>query len=55
MSLTCFSRPGIMPGYLEKVHDAMMGRSWRGKVTGVRHIVQVQKVTTALDLVRLAL
>ncbi len=52
IQLTCVFRPRIMPGHLVEVHDAMMGRSWRGKVTGVRHAIQVPKVTTVLDIVR---
>ncbi len=52
VSLTCIFIPAIMPGQLVEVHDAMMGRSWRGKVTSVGHEVNGVVLTTALELVR---
>ncbi len=52
ISLTCVHRPGIMPGDLAEVHDALMGKSWRGKVVGVSHSTQGPVTTTSLDLVR---
>ncbi|MBF0629540.1 MAG: hypothetical protein HQL89_00950 [Magnetococcales bacterium] len=52
VSLTCVHRPGIMPGDLVKIHDAMMGRSWVGKVTGVRHDVRFSVMTTSLEVAR---
>ncbi|MBF0448825.1 MAG: hypothetical protein HQL67_11545 [Magnetococcales bacterium] len=52
VSLTCIFIPGIMPGQLVEVHDAMMGRSWRGKVTSVGHEVNGVVLTTALELIR---
>ncbi|MBF0422628.1 MAG: hypothetical protein HQL73_06520 [Magnetococcales bacterium] len=52
IQLTCVFRPGIMPGHLIEVHDAMMGRSWRGQVTGVQHVIHVPKVTTVIDILR---
>ena len=52
ISLTCIFIPAIMPGQLVEVHDAMMGRSWRGKVTSVGHEVNGVVLTTALELIR---
>jgi hypothetical protein len=52
VSLTCIFISGIMPGQLVEVHDAMMGRSWRGKVTSVAHEVNGIVLTTALELIR---
>jgi hypothetical protein len=52
MSLTCIHRPRVMPGHLVEVHDALMGRSWRGKVTSVAHEANGAVTTTALNLVR---
>jgi hypothetical protein len=28
-------RPGVMPGQLAEVHDALQGKSWRGKITSM--------------------
>jgi len=52
VQISCVFRPGIAPGHLVEIHDAMMGRSWRGKVTGVRHTVVVPKVITSIDILR---
>ncbi|MBF0340925.1 MAG: hypothetical protein HQL95_08190 [Magnetococcales bacterium] len=52
VSLTCLHRPGFMPGQLVEVHDALMGRSWRGKITSVSHSAQGNKLTTSLELLR---
>ncbi|MBF0445769.1 MAG: hypothetical protein HQL68_09265 [Magnetococcales bacterium] len=52
VSLTCIFTQGIMPGQLVEVHDAMMGRSWRGKVTSVDHEVNGVVLTTDLELIR---
>ena len=52
VSLTCVFIKEIMPGQLVEVHDAMMGRSWRGKVTSVGHEVNGVVLTTTLELVR---
>jgi hypothetical protein len=52
VSLTCLFIPAIMPGQLVEVHDAMMGRSWRGKITSVAHEVNGAVLTTALELIR---
>jgi hypothetical protein len=52
VSLTCIFIPAIMPGQLVEVHDAMMGKSWIGKVTAVAHSVNGVVLTTALELVR---
>jgi hypothetical protein len=52
VSLTCIHRPGIMPGHLVEVHDALMGRSWRGKVVSVSHEANGPVLTTSLNLVR---
>ncbi|MBF0383964.1 MAG: hypothetical protein HQL69_23350 [Magnetococcales bacterium] len=51
-SLTCIFIPAIMPGQLVEVHDAMMGRSWRGKVTSVGHEVNGVVLITNMELVR---
>ncbi len=50
--LTCLHRPGFMPGQLVEVHDALMGQSWRGKITSVSHTAQGSKLTTSLELLR---
>ncbi|MBF0155170.1 MAG: hypothetical protein HQL64_15635 [Magnetococcales bacterium] len=52
VSLTCLHRPGFMPGQLVEVHDALMGRSWRGKITSVSHSAKGNKLTSSLELVR---
>ncbi|MBF0295682.1 MAG: hypothetical protein HQL96_10885 [Magnetococcales bacterium] len=52
VSLTCLHRPGFMPGQLVEVHDALMGRSWRSKITSVSHSAQGNKLTTSLELLR---
>ncbi|MBF0153993.1 MAG: hypothetical protein HQL64_09670, partial [Magnetococcales bacterium] len=54
VSLTCLHRPGLMPGQLVEVHDALMGRSWRGKITSVSHSAQGNKLITSLELLRYA-
>ncbi|MBF0182527.1 MAG: hypothetical protein HQM03_21125 [Magnetococcales bacterium] len=50
--LSCLHRPGFMPGQLVEVHDALMGRSWRGKITSVSHSAQGNKLITSLELLR---
>jgi len=52
VSLTCLHRPGLLPGQLVEVHDALMGQTWRGKVTSVGHAAQGPKLITSLELQR---
>lgn len=52
VSLICLHRPGFMPGQLIEVHDALMGQSWRGKITGVSHNAQGARLITSLEVVR---
>ncbi|MBF0108775.1 MAG: hypothetical protein HQL76_06330 [Magnetococcales bacterium] len=52
VSLTCLHRPGFMPGQLVEVHDALMGLSWRGKITSVSHFAAGAKLITSLELLR---
>ena len=52
IALTCVHRPGIMPGQIVEVHDALMGRSWRGKITGVSHEAFGPRITTSLEVLR---
>ncbi|MBF0128092.1 MAG: hypothetical protein HQM02_12895, partial [Magnetococcales bacterium] len=52
VSLTCLHRPGFMPGQLVEVHDALMGRSWRGKITSVSHAAQGVRLVTSLEVLR---
>ena len=52
VSLTCLHRPGFMPGQLVEVHDALMGQSWRGKITSVSHSAQGNRLTTSLEILR---
>ncbi|HAT51483.1 MAG: hypothetical protein HQL07_01360 [Nitrospirae bacterium] len=52
VSLTCIHRPGIMPGDLVQIHDALMGSSWIGKVSGVRHNIAASAMTTHLEILR---
>ncbi|MBF0421884.1 MAG: hypothetical protein HQL73_02710 [Magnetococcales bacterium] len=52
ITIVCIHRPGVMPGQLVEVHDAMMGASWRGKITGVSHTADGKKLTTQLDILR---
>ncbi|MBF0171656.1 MAG: hypothetical protein HQK87_11340, partial [Nitrospinae bacterium] len=54
VSLTCVHRPGISPGQIVEIHDALMGRSWRGKVTGVAHEAIGPRITTSLEVARVA-
>ncbi|MBF0174145.1 MAG: hypothetical protein HQL83_11970 [Magnetococcales bacterium] len=52
VSLSCLHRPGFMPGQLVEVHDALMGQSWRGKITSVSHSAAGAKLITSLELLR---
>ncbi|MBF0370318.1 MAG: hypothetical protein HQL52_12770 [Magnetococcales bacterium] len=52
VSLTCVHRPGIMPWQVVEVHDALMGRSWRGKLTSVSHEATGGRITTSLEILR---
>ncbi|MBF0162075.1 MAG: hypothetical protein HQL88_07280 [Magnetococcales bacterium] len=52
VSLVCLHRSGFMPGQLVEVHDALMGRSWRGKVTSVSHSAAGPRLTTTLELLK---
>lgn len=52
VSLTCIHRTGLLPGQLVEVHDAMMGQTWRGKVTSVGHAAAGPKLVTSLELLR---
>ncbi|MBF0612589.1 MAG: hypothetical protein HQL55_15810 [Magnetococcales bacterium] len=52
ISITCIHRPGILPGHLVEVHDALMGQTWRGKITSVSHAAEGPKLTTALEILR---
>ncbi|MBF0625380.1 MAG: hypothetical protein HQL82_11320 [Magnetococcales bacterium] len=52
ISLTCLHRPGLLPGQLVEVHDAMMGQTWCGKVTGVTHAAAGPRLTTTLEILR---
>ncbi|ABK43790.1 hypothetical protein Mmc1_1279 [Magnetococcus marinus MC-1] len=54
VALTCVHRPEIMPGQIIEVHDALMGRSWRGKVTGVHHEAVGPRTITSLEVARVA-
>jgi hypothetical protein len=46
-------RPGVSPGQLVEVHDALQGRSWRGKVVDVSHNIQRTQIWTQLTVERL--
>ncbi|MEO5350048.1 MAG: hypothetical protein H7836_10410 [Magnetococcus sp. YQC-3] len=52
VSLVCLHRPGLMPGQLVEIHDALMGHSWRGKVTSVSHSAVGQRLTSTLEVLR---
>ncbi|MBF0341888.1 MAG: hypothetical protein HQL95_13135 [Magnetococcales bacterium] len=52
VSMTCLYRPGFMPGQLVEVHDALIGQSWRGKITSVSHAAQWAKLITSLEILR---
>ncbi|MBF0602127.1 MAG: hypothetical protein HQL07_00370 [Nitrospirae bacterium] len=52
VSLTCLHRPGFEPGQLVEVHDALMGQSWRGKITSVSHAAGGTRLITSLELLR---
>jgi hypothetical protein len=54
ISLTCVHRRGVMPGQIVEIHDALMGRSWRGKVTGVAVDATGPRITTSLEVQRVA-
>ncbi|MBF0310536.1 MAG: hypothetical protein HQL56_13505 [Magnetococcales bacterium] len=51
VSLVCVYR-SVLPGHLVEIHDALMGQSWRGKVTSVSHHFEGVKATTSLEIVR---
>lgn len=46
-------KPSSLPGELAEVHDALMGRSWRGKVSGVHHRYARNSATTTFTLERI--
>lgn len=52
VTLVCVYRPSVMPGQIVEVHNAIMGQSWRGKITGITHDAQGLRVTTSLEIVR---
>ncbi|MBF0420863.1 MAG: hypothetical protein HQL78_11940 [Magnetococcales bacterium] len=52
ISLVCLHRPELMPGQLLEVHDALMGQSWRGKITSVNHSADGPQLITFLEVVR---
>lgn len=52
MSVRALYISGIMLGDIVEIHDAYQGRSWKGKVTGIRHSLQGNVVFTELDVLR---
>lgn len=51
--LTCAVRPGVAPGQLAEVHDALQGASWRGQVERVTHRQVGPRATTSMEILRL--
>ncbi len=50
VSLGVVFRTGLELGQLAEVHDAMQGKSYRGKITGISHRIDNGAVTTLLDI-----
>lgn len=55
VTLTVVFRPGFVRGRTVEVHDALQGKSWRGKISGISHMVNLPEVTTELRIVRKAI
>jgi len=51
--LTTTYRSGVELGQLAEVHDALQGKTWRGKIVGVTHAVRGPTIFTDLDVERL--
>ncbi|MBF0189085.1 MAG: DUF1320 family protein [Magnetococcales bacterium] len=52
ISLSSIFQPDAQPGRIAEIHDALMGRAWRGKITSVSHQIAGPRATTAMELRR---
>ncbi len=52
VTVECIFDATIFPGQLVEVQDALMGKTWRGKVTGARHSFASNTAITTLEMVR---
>lgn len=54
VTLTVVYRPNLRIGQLIEVHDALQGRSYRGKIVGISHRISRSEATTMLDILKSA-
>ncbi|MBI4828564.1 MAG: hypothetical protein HY804_07115 [Nitrospinae bacterium] len=54
VTLTALYRPGLEPGQLIEVCDSLQGKVWRGKVRSIEHEFSAGRLTSRLEIVRLA-
>lgn len=52
VQVTVKFRPDLRLGQLAEFHDALQGVSWKGKITGISHVIRSGAVTTVLDTTR---
>jgi hypothetical protein len=52
VDLTIVYRQGLELGQLVEVHDALQGRSYRGKITGISHRIDGGQVVTVLNILK---
>ena len=45
-------RSGLRLGQLVEVQDSLLNRTWRGKITGIRHVSTGGTVTTQLTVLK---
>lgn len=54
VTLRTVYRSGVSLGQLVEVHDALQGKSWRGRVVDISHSIQRTQVWTQLIVERVA-
>ena len=54
VTLATLYRPGVELGHLVEVHDSWQGRVWRGKVRSIEHEFSQGRLTSRLEIVRVA-
>lgn len=52
VSITSVAKPTARLGLLVEVHDALMGKSWRGKVSGITHTFSAEGPYTEFTVER---
>lgn len=53
VSLRTSYRASVELGHLVEVHDALQGKTWRGKVVDISHNIQRTQVWTQLSIERI--